>query len=92
MVRTASWIGKVRVVFDCSPDLGEMSLNKQLMVGPDLINQLVGLLTRFKFRVEHTVYMADIETIISSTTISRRIKKFGSNWLEFFRRDTAMHK
>ena len=36
--------GKIRVVFDCS---AEVSLNKNLMSGPDLTNQIVGVLTRF---------------------------------------------
>ena len=51
--------GKVRVVFDCSAEFGGTSLNKQLITGPDLTNQLVGVLIRF--REEHIAYMADIE-------------------------------
>ena len=43
--------GKVRVVFDCSAEFGGTSFNKQLIAGPGLINQLVGVLTRF--REEH---------------------------------------
>ena len=51
--------GKVRAVFGCSTEFGRTSLNKQLIARPDLTNQLVGVLTRF--REEHIVYMADIE-------------------------------
>ena len=39
--------GKIRVVFDCSAEFKEVSLNKNLMKGPDLTNQIVGVLTRF---------------------------------------------
>ena len=39
--------GKIRVVFDCSAEFKEVSLNKNLMSGPDLTNQIVGVLTRF---------------------------------------------
>ena len=36
--------GKVRVFFDCSAEFDGTSLNKQLIAGPDLTNQLVGVL------------------------------------------------
>ena len=36
--------------YDCIAEFGEISLNKQLMVGPDKMNHLVGVLARFKFR------------------------------------------
>ena len=39
--------GKIRVVFDCSAKFKEVSLNKNLMSGPVLTNQIVGVLTRF---------------------------------------------
>ena len=34
--------GKIRVVFDCSAEYQEISLNKSLMSDPDLTNQIVG--------------------------------------------------
>ena len=40
--------GKIRVVFDCSAEFEEVSLNKNLMSGPDLTNQIFGVLTRFR--------------------------------------------
>lgn len=51
--------GKVRVVFDCSATYKGSSLNQHLLTGPDLINGLVGVLTRFRrFPV---AVMCDIE-------------------------------
>ena len=40
--------GKIRVVFDCGAEFHGTSLNKELLPGPDLTNQLVGVLTRFR--------------------------------------------
>ena len=40
--------GKIRVVFDCSAEFDGGSLNKELLTGPDLINQVVEVLTRFR--------------------------------------------
>ena len=39
---------KLRVVFDCSADFQEHSLNRHLLQGPDLTNSLVGVLCRFR--------------------------------------------
>ena len=38
---------KVRVVFDCAAQFAHMSLKRQLLQGPDLTNNIVGVLTRF---------------------------------------------
>ena len=38
---------KIRVVFDCSSKLNGGSVNKELLMGPDLTNQLIGVLTAF---------------------------------------------
>ena len=35
---------KIRIVFDCSAEYAERSINKELMAGPDLTNQVVGTL------------------------------------------------
>ena len=40
--------GNLRVVTDCSTSHHGTSLNKQLLQGPDLTNQLIGLLSRFR--------------------------------------------
>ena len=50
---------KVRVVFGCSAEYVGGSINKELMAGPDLPNQTVGTLIRF--RQERIVFVADIE-------------------------------
>ena len=42
--------GKIRVVFDCSSQYRGTSINENLLCGPDLTNQPVGLLIRFKSR------------------------------------------
>ncbi|XP_043958763.1 uncharacterized protein LOC122823332 [Gambusia affinis] len=53
--------GKIRVVFDCAASFQGISLNAQLLSGPDLTNSLVGVLTRF--RKEPVVLMSDIEAM-----------------------------
>lgn len=52
---------KIRVVFDCNASFQEVSLNGQLMQGPDLTNTLIGALVRF--REEPIAVMADIESM-----------------------------
>ena len=52
---------KIRVVFDCSGQYGGVSLNQQLLQGPDLINDLVGVLLRF--REEPVAFVADIKSM-----------------------------
>ena len=39
--------GKVRVVFDCSAEFQEKSINEELLSGQNLTNQIIGILTRF---------------------------------------------
>ena len=51
--------GKIRVVFDLSAECKGTSLNKELLSGPDLTNQVLGVLLRF--REEHVRVMGDIE-------------------------------
>ena len=57
--------GKVWV--DWSAEFTRTSLNKKLTAGPDLTNQLVGVLT--KFREEHTAYMADIKAMFQQVRV-----------------------
>ena len=52
---------KIRVVFDCSATCNNRSINKELLSGPDLANQIVGVLIRF--RVEEIAFMADIKSM-----------------------------
>ena len=51
--------GKLRVVFDCSREYRGFSLNKMLLQGPDLLNNLVGVLLRF--RQYPVAFSGDIE-------------------------------
>lgn len=50
---------KLRVVFDCSAKFCGISLNNTLLIGPHLINSLVGVLCRF--RKEAVAIICDIE-------------------------------
>ena len=59
--------GKIRVVFDCSSEFKDCSLNKELLQGPDLTNHLIKVLTRF--RKEHVAFMADIEAMFYQVRI-----------------------
>ena len=52
---------KIRVVFDCSAQFEGESLNKHLLQGPDLTNNLTGVLCRF--RREPVAFMCDIESM-----------------------------
>ena len=50
---------KIRVVFDCSAKYKGVSLNDDLLTGPDLTNSLAGVLCRF--RQEPVALMCDVE-------------------------------
>ena len=52
---------KIRVVFDCSAQFAGTSLNQELLTGPDLINPIIGVLTRFQ--QGEVAFMADIKSI-----------------------------
>ena len=52
---------KICVVFDCKASFQNLSLNRQLLQGPDLSNMLIGALLRF--REEPIAMMADIESM-----------------------------
>ena len=43
--------GKIRVVFDCSAEWKGQTLNQHLLSGPDLINNMSGILLRFSKNV-----------------------------------------
>lgn len=53
--------GKIRVVFDCSARYAGISLNQILLQGPDLTNNLVGVLCRF--RQEPVAFSCDIQSM-----------------------------
>ena len=52
---------KIRVVFDYAVEYGSESLNKHLLQGPGLTDNLTGVLCRF--RQERIVFMCDIEAM-----------------------------
>ena len=52
---------KMRVVFDCSAKYMGESLNDHLLQGPDLTNQLIGVLCRF--RQGPIAFMCDVESM-----------------------------
>ncbi|XP_028413873.1 uncharacterized protein LOC114536722 [Dendronephthya gigantea] len=59
--------GKVRAVFDAASKYGATSLNDQLLVGPDLTNNLVGILIRF--RQDPVALIADIEAMFHQVKV-----------------------
>ena len=66
--------GKLRVVFDCGAVFHGVSLNDKLLQGPDLTNQLVGVLIRFR---KHTIpVMADIEAMFHQVQVPIEQRSF----------------
>ena len=53
--------GKIRIAFDCISQYKGISTNLNLLPGPDLTNQLICFL--HKFRLEPVVFMADIQAM-----------------------------
>ncbi|XP_072014570.1 uncharacterized protein [Amphiura filiformis] len=58
---------KLRVVFDCAASYKGVSLNKELLQGPDLTNSLVGVVSRF--RQEPVALMADVEAMFNQVKV-----------------------
>ena len=65
---------KIRVVFDCSAKFKDLSLNDMLLQGPDLTNQLVGVLSRF--RKEPVGFFGDIEKMFYQVRIPEHQQDF----------------
>ena len=65
---------KLRVVFDCSSKFRGKSLNSELIQGPDLTNQLVGVLTRFRQHPIATI--ADIESMFYQVRIPEEQRRY----------------
>lgn len=65
---------QIRVVFDSSAEFDEISLNKELLAGPDLANSLIGVLVRF--RREDVAVMCDIEQMFHSFHVSPHHRNF----------------
>ena len=60
---------KIRIVFDCAARYRQISLNSQVMQGPDLTNNLLGVLTRF--RTHPVAFMADIEAMFHQVRVPK---------------------
>ena len=65
---------KIRVVFGCSTEYQGRSLNNELMSGPDLTNQIIGVLIRF--RQEPIAIMADIELMFYQVRVPEKHQNF----------------
>jgi hypothetical protein len=59
--------GKLRIVFDCPAKYRDISLNSQLLTGPNLTNTLVGVLMRF--RQDPVAIMSDIEAMFHQVRV-----------------------
>ena len=64
----------IRVVFDCAAKIGGMSLNDLLLPGPDINNQLMGVLLRF--RCGRYAYSADIETMFYQVKVPKEQRDY----------------
>tara|TARA_B110000881_G_scaffold142907_1_gene126249 strand:- start:157 stop:5301 length:5145 start_codon:yes stop_codon:yes gene_type:complete len=66
--------GKLRVVFDCAASYHGVSLNKELLQGPDLTNTLIGVVCRFR---KHPIaLMADIEAMFNQVKVTQSDRDF----------------
>ena len=66
--------GKLRVVFDCAASYHGVSLNDQLLQGPDSTNRIVGVLIRF--RQEPIALMEDIEAMFHQVNMCYKDRDF----------------
>lgn len=66
--------GKLRVVFDCAAEFKGVSLNSQLLQGPNLTSSLVGVLMRF--RHEPVAIMADIQAMFHQVKVAEEHVNF----------------
>ena len=66
--------GKICVVFDCSSEFQGRSINKELLSGPDLTNQIIDILTRFC--EEKIAFMADIEAMYHQVQVPEDQQSF----------------
>ena len=62
--------GKIRVLFDLSAEHHGVSISKELLPGPDLTNQIVGVLLRF--REEPIAVTGDIETMFDQVKVPEK--------------------
>ena len=73
--------GKIRIVFDCSAEFKGEVLNNYLMTGPDLTNNLAGVLCRF--RKEPIALACDIEGMFNQVSVPEEQRDYlRFLWLE----------
>ena len=60
---------KIRVVFDCSAEYKEESLNRNLLQGPDMTNNLTGILCRF--RNQPIAFACDVEGMFHQVHVNK---------------------
>ena len=65
---------KIRVVFDCSVEYAGECLNRHLLQGPELTNNLVGVLCRF--RQEPVALTCDIEGMFHQVNVNPEHRNF----------------
>ena len=66
--------GKLCVVFICSAEFERKSIHKELPIGPDLTNQIFGIL--IKFFEERVAAMADVESMYYQMQVSENQKTY----------------
>ena len=66
--------GKIRVALDCSFQYKSNSINQNLLSGPDLTNQLIGVLHRF--RLEPVAFMADIQAMYYQVKVTESQRSY----------------
>ena len=66
--------GKLRVVFDCACKFEGISLNDELLQGPDFTNSLMDVLLRF--RQEPVAFIADIEGMFLQVKVPENQRDF----------------
>ena len=59
--------GKIKMVFDLREEYKEKCLSKELLRGPDVTNQIIGVLLRF--REKHVGLMGDTEAIFPQVKV-----------------------
>ena len=74
--------GKIRVVFHCRPEFQGRSINRELLSGPDVTHQVIGMIAIL--REEKIAFMADIKAIYHQVLVRDDQQTF----MKFFWRST----